>query len=63
MDLLATLRARFPRLFPVVTAMVALGGVAGLAAYERMSSDCCYPGSPCCHPGSPCCAAHGHAAR
>ena len=64
MRMLSTLKARFPKLFPVLTAVVALGTVGGIAAYERMGSDsCCAPGASCCYPGSPCCAGHKHAAK
>jgi hypothetical protein len=55
------LEVRFPKLFPVVTVVLALGTVGGIAAYEhsaRAADSCCYPGSPCCYPGSPCCAGH-----
>jgi hypothetical protein len=60
MKLFADLKARFPRMFPVVTTVLALGTVGGIAAYEKLASDCCYPGSPCCHPGAACCNGHGH---
>jgi hypothetical protein len=66
MHLVRYFKTRFPKLFPVVMAVLALGTVVGLEAYERSaraSDSCCYPGSPCCHPGSPCCAGHRHAAR
>jgi hypothetical protein len=54
------LKTRFPKLFPVVTAVLALGLVGGVAAVERSASgSCCFPGSPCCHPGADCCAGHG----
>jgi hypothetical protein len=42
--------------------MAALGGVAGVAAYERSSDGCCALGAPCCHPGAACCLAHHRAA-
>jgi hypothetical protein len=60
------LKARFPKLFAVLTAVVAIGTVAGIAAYERRANaadSCCYPGAPCCQPGAPCCAGHRHAAK
>jgi hypothetical protein len=40
--------------------LATLLGVGGMTAYQRLTGDCCYPGSPCCYPGSPCC--HGHQA-
>ena len=58
MRLVRDLKARFPKLFPDVIGVLALGTIGGVAAYERSaraSDSCCYPGSPCCHPGSPCC--------
>ncbi|HEY8078196.1 MAG TPA: hypothetical protein VIF62_28910 [Labilithrix sp.] len=66
MRFLQPLRARFPKLYPVAAAVLALGAVSGIAAYERTAraaGDCCYAGSPCCYPGSPCCAGHHHAAK
>ena len=58
MKLFASLKARYPKVFPVVAAIVAISSVGGLAAYERRTGDCCYPGAPCCHPGAACCAKH-----
>ena len=66
MRLVADLKARFPRLFPFVTAVALIGSIGGIAAYERYANageSCCYPGSPCCHPGAACCAKHRQAAR
>jgi hypothetical protein len=66
MRIVSDLKARFPRLFPAVTAALLVGTVLGIAAYERSASasdSCCEPGSPCCYPGSPCCAGHRHAAK
>jgi hypothetical protein len=65
MRTLQALKARFPKLFPVLTTVLALGTVGGVVAYERLAKadSCCYPGSPCCHPGSPCCAGHHQAAN
>ena len=57
------LKARFPKLYPVVAAVAILGTIGGAAAYERLSGDCCYPGAACCHPGAACCAAHHKAVR
>jgi hypothetical protein len=53
--MLRNLHARFPKLFPVMTAVVLLGGAGGAAAYERLSHSCCSAGAACCYPGSPCC--------
>ena len=64
--MLGALKARFPKLFPVMTAVIALGTVGGIGAYERHANaadSCCSGGSSCCHPGSPCCAGHRHAAK
>ena len=66
MSMYRSLKARFPKLFPIMTAVAALGLVGGLAAWERRANaaeSCCYPGAPCCHPGAACCAAHKHAAK
>jgi hypothetical protein len=60
MSTLRDLKARFPRLYTVATALAAVGAVAGIAAYETRG-DCCFEGSPCCHPGAACC--HGHGAK
>ncbi|HVJ88834.1 MAG TPA: hypothetical protein VM580_03460 [Labilithrix sp.] len=56
--MLNDLKARFPKLFPTVVAVVALGGVGSYAAYERLSADCCHAGASCCHQGAACCARH-----
>ncbi len=61
MTVLSNLKARFPKLFPVAAALVALGSVGGVAAYEQFSDDCCYPGAACCHPGAACCTARHQA--
>lgn len=61
MRMLQTFKARYPKLFPVLAAVVALSAVGGAALYERTaraSGDCCYPGAPCCHPGAACCNKH-----
>ena len=63
MKLIAELKSRFPRLFPVLLAAVTVGSVGSYAAYEHLSDDdCCYLGAPCCHPGAACCLRH-HAAK
>ncbi len=58
MNVLSNLKARFPKVYPVVATLVALGGVGGAVAYEQLSADCCYPGASCCHPGAACCTRH-----
>lgn len=63
MKVLASLKSRFPKLYPIALATLTLGAVGGIAAYEKYADDCCYPGSPCCHPGAACCAKHKVAAR
>ena len=66
MRFLTDMKARYPKLFPAAALAIALGGIAGVAAYERSANaadSCCYAGSPCCHPGSPCCAGHEHVAK
>jgi hypothetical protein len=65
MQMIANLKRRFPRLFPVVTLVGVLGGIGGIAAYEKLAkADCCAPGASCCFPGSPCCnGAHKTAAK
>ncbi|HYP78357.1 MAG TPA: hypothetical protein VER12_20435 [Polyangiaceae bacterium] len=62
MKFITDLRTRFPRLFPALCTVVALGGVGSYAAYEHLSDDCCELGAPCCHPGAACCLRH-HAAK
>ena len=62
MKFITDLRARFPRLFPSMLVLVTLGSAGSYVAYERLTDDCCYPGSPCCHPGAACCLRH-HAAK
>lgn len=60
------LKSRFPKAFSGVTLALALGTVAGIAAYEKRvqaADSCCYPGAPCCYPGSPCCKGHTHPAQ
>lgn len=60
---LENLKARFPKAFSAVTLALAVGSVAGIAAYEKhaqAADSCCHPGAPCCYPGSPCCAGHKH---
>ena len=62
--MITDLKARFPKLVPVVAAVVALGAIGGAALYERSAKgDCCFPGAPCCHPGAACCAAHSKAPK
>ncbi len=63
MRLLTDLKARFPKLYPLATLALGLGAVGGVAAYERASSECCYPGAACCHPGAACCAGHKVASK
>jgi len=63
MKMLDDLKARFPKLFPALAAVVALAGVGAYATYERLSGDCCYPGASCCHPGAECCARHHKVAQ
>jgi hypothetical protein len=58
MRMLRDLKARFPRLFPVLTAAVVLSALGGAALYERSARDCCQPGAACCHPGAACCKGH-----
>jgi hypothetical protein len=59
MTFLGAMKARFPKMFPYVAALVALGG-GGAAAYDYFYGDCCYPGADCCRPGAACCLAHHH---
>jgi len=59
MNLLAALKARFPKLLPILLTLVTVGSAGGYAAYQQLADDdCCYPGSPCCHPGAACCLRH-----
>ncbi len=56
MDMLNRLKARFPKLYPAMTAVVLLGSAGGFAVHERIASQsCCHPGAACCHPGAACC--------
>ena len=61
MTVLSNLKARFPKLLPITVALLTLGGAGSVAAYERLSADCCYPGAACCHPGAACCTARHQA--
>jgi hypothetical protein len=58
MNLIARLKAAFPKLFPALAAVAVLGTAGGYAAHSYLRGDCCHPGSSCCYPGSPCCAGH-----
>jgi hypothetical protein len=59
MKLIADLKARLPRLFPALLAVVTIGGAGSYAAYQHLSdADCCSPGASCCHPGAACCLRH-----
>lgn len=63
--MLRMLKDRFPKGSPVLTLLLGLAAVGGVAAYEKSTQDsCCHPGAACCHPGAACCAAHQqHAAQ
>jgi len=62
MKFLSDLKARLPRLFPTLIALVAVGGAGSYAAYQHFADDCCELGAACCHPGAACCLRH-HAAK
>jgi hypothetical protein len=57
MNMLGKLKARFPRLFPALTAAVLLGTSGGFAVHQYLEQSCCKVGASCCYPGSSCC--HG----
>ncbi len=65
MRILDRLKARYPKLVPVLTATLALATVGGIAAYERRASaeSCCSAGAACCKPGAACCKGHHHASN
>lgn len=66
MRMIQSFKARFPKLFPVLATVAALGAVGGAALFERAAhadDSCCQPGAPCCKPGAACCAAHKHAGK
>jgi len=62
MKFLSDLKARLPRLFPTLIALVAVGGAGSYAAYQHFADDCCELGAACCRPGAACCLRH-HAAN
>ena len=56
--MLTNLKRRYPKMFSAAVLVGVLGGIGGIAAYEKLgqfSGDCCAPGASCCFPGSPCC--------
>lgn len=58
--MLTSLKRRYPKAFSAAVLVGALGGIGGIAAYEKLAkADCCAQGASCCFPGSPCC--HGGA--
>jgi hypothetical protein len=56
MPMLNDLKRRYPKMFSAAVLVGVLGGIGGIAAYEKLAkADCCAPGASCCFPGSPCC--------